>query len=514
MKFSVKSQNVQTILNLSSGILTMIIQLIVNFFLSSYIVRTLGEEANGFTQLANNFVTYATLITLAFNSMSGRFISVSYHQKQKKEVIRYYSTTYICNIIIGFALICTSFVFIINLDKIIRIENASHNDIQLLFVFVFLNFIINLFISLYSTALFVKNCVYIQNIVNLARTVLNALLLLLIFTILPPKMYYVSFVTLFLTLLCIPFFWKIQLKKMPELKLKVSYFSFNALKKMIKSGIWNTINQCGNMLMTGLDLLITNTLISPTLMGVLSIAKTIPNTILSLAGVINASFAPALVRDWASGENEKILSQLRNSMKISSVIISIPIITFSCFSLEFYSLWMPTLDAKMLAILSLLSCMAYIPCAGIQNLYNVYTASNKLSINSITFVFGGILNIALVFILLNTTDFGVYAVASVSSIITIMRNLIVTVPYTARILNFKWYEFYKDILISLCCCGINFIVAYVVRSLMRSDTWLHLFIAVSGTVVFTLILDMICILSKNERNAVILKIRRMFHGNH
>lgn len=85
MKFSVKSQNVQTILNLSSGILTMIIQLIVNFFLSSYIVCTLGEEANGFTQLANNFVTYATLITLAFNSMSGRFISVSYHQKQKKK---------------------------------------------------------------------------------------------------------------------------------------------------------------------------------------------------------------------------------------------------------------------------------------------------------------------------------------------------------------------------------------------------------------------------------------------
>lgn len=514
MKFSVKSQNVQTILNLSSGILTMIIQLIVNFFLSSYIVRTLGEEANGFTQLANNFVTYATLVTLAFNSMSGRFISVSYHQKQKKEVLSYYSTTYICNIIIGFALICTSFVFIINLDKIIRIENASHNDIQLLFVFVFLNFIINLFISLYCTALFVKNCVYIQNIVNLARTILNALLLLLIFTILPPKMYYVSFVTLFLTLLCIPFFWRMQLKKMPELKLKVSYFSFNALKKMIKSGIWNTINQCGNMLMTGLDLLITNMLISPTLMGVLSVAKTIPNAIISLAGVINTSFAPALVKDWASGEKERILKQLRNSMKISSVIISIPVVTFCCFSFEFYSLWMPTLDARMLATLSFLSCMAYIPCAGIQNLYNVYTASNKLSINSITFVLGGILNVLLVFILLNMTNLGVYAVAGVSSIITITRILTITVPYTARILDFKWYEFYKDVLVSLCCCGINLIVAYVVRYLVRSDTWMHLIIAVFCTVLLTLILDLICILSKMERKAIVSKIRRMFHGNH
>lgn len=514
MKFSVRSQNTQTILNLSSGMLTMLIQLAVSFLLSSYIVRTLGEEANGFTQLANNFVTYATLITLAFNSMSSRFISVSYHQKHEKETLRYYSTTYICNLIIGFALICISFIIVINLDKIIRIENANLDDIKLLFTFVFFNFICSLFVSLYGTALFVKNCIYIQNMINLAKTVLNALLLLVIFSILPPRMYYVSLASLFLTILCVPFFWKMQLKIMPELKLKASYFSLAALKNMIKSGIWNTVNQCGNMLMTGLDLLITNMLISPTLMGVLSVAKTIPNTIISLAGVINTSFAPALVKDWASGEKERILKQLRNSMKISSVIISIPVVTFCCFSFEFYSLWMPTLDARMLATLSFLSCMAYIPCAGIQNLYNVYTASNKLSINSITFVLGGILNVLLVFILLNMTNLGVYAVAGVSSIITITRILTITVPYTARILDFKWYEFYKDVLVSLCCCGINLIVAYVVRYLVRSDTWMHLIIAVFCTVLLTLILDMICILSKTERKAVVLKIRRMFHGNH
>ncbi|HEX3026780.1 MAG TPA: hypothetical protein VHR42_06090, partial [Clostridia bacterium] len=65
-------QSRQTTFNLFSGILALMISLAVNFFLSPFIVRHLGEEANGFMQLANNFVTYASLLTLAFNSMASR----------------------------------------------------------------------------------------------------------------------------------------------------------------------------------------------------------------------------------------------------------------------------------------------------------------------------------------------------------------------------------------------------------------------------------------------------------
>ena len=81
-----------TIINILSGIVVMLVNLGINFIVSPYIVATLGEEANGFTQLANNFVTYASLLTIAFNSMAGRFISINFHRGNKEKVKQYYSS--------------------------------------------------------------------------------------------------------------------------------------------------------------------------------------------------------------------------------------------------------------------------------------------------------------------------------------------------------------------------------------------------------------------------------------
>lgn len=64
-----RSNRLATAFNVASAIITLGVQMAVSFFLSSYLVATLGEVANGFTQLANNFVSYASLVTIAFNSM-------------------------------------------------------------------------------------------------------------------------------------------------------------------------------------------------------------------------------------------------------------------------------------------------------------------------------------------------------------------------------------------------------------------------------------------------------------
>lgn len=69
-----------TLFNLVTGIVNVLLTFSVGFFLSPFIVSKLGAEANGFTQLASNFVVYATLITTAFNSMAGRFVSVCFHR--------------------------------------------------------------------------------------------------------------------------------------------------------------------------------------------------------------------------------------------------------------------------------------------------------------------------------------------------------------------------------------------------------------------------------------------------
>lgn len=503
-----KSEKLQTSLNLMSGILTMVVQIAVNFFLSPYIVKTLGEEANGFTQLANNFVQYATLITVAFNSMAGRFMSVSYHKGDTEQTKRYYSSIVVCNIIICAILIPVAMIIVARLESIVVFDRANPFDVKALFTCVFVNFFANLVLSLYALSMFVTNRIYIQNVFNLVRNMLNAIVLLIVFSVFPTRLYYVSLVAMVLTLINIPIFKVYHSKLLPAIKFKKEMFSKAAVSEMLKSGIWNTVNQCGNMLMTGLDLLLTNWFINPTMMGVLSIAKIIPNAIISLATVLNTSFAPALTINWAKGNKSGVLSELHRNMKISSVILSIPIITFTVFSESFYSLWVPSLDSKVLAILSFLTIMSFVPWAGPQTLYNVFSITNKLKVNSIAFIVSGILNVAIVYILLQTTTLGIYAVAGVSSFLSLIRNLLITAPYTARILKLKWYVFYKDVIISLGCCAINAVVGMSLYRLINVNSWIKLILAVGMTVVLTFILDCCFVLSKEERNILLKKITR------
>ena len=65
--------------NMIASLLVFAINMGVNFFLSPYIVKNIGTEAYGFVSLANNFVNYATIITLAINSMASRFITIAIH---------------------------------------------------------------------------------------------------------------------------------------------------------------------------------------------------------------------------------------------------------------------------------------------------------------------------------------------------------------------------------------------------------------------------------------------------
>ena len=49
---------------------------VIAFFLTPYLVSTIGKEAYSFYPLANNFVNYMSVVTISLNSMASRFITI------------------------------------------------------------------------------------------------------------------------------------------------------------------------------------------------------------------------------------------------------------------------------------------------------------------------------------------------------------------------------------------------------------------------------------------------------
>ena len=401
------SSNKKTIINLICSLMVLATNIIINFWLSPFIVKNIGVEANGFVTLANNFVTYAQLIVTALNSMAARFIAISYVKKDYKKANLYYNSVFWGNLIIVAVLIIPAIYFIARLENIINVPQNIITDVKLLFSFVFFNFFITTGLPNWDCGTYVTNRLDRSYIPQMIASIVRCAFLILIFMVFSPKVYYVGIAATILTVINLTANCYNTHKLTPELKLKRKIkCSKKAIVELVGSGIWNAISNVGNMLLSGLDLVICNLFLGATNMGILSLSKIIPNYMQQLSSSIRNAFAPELTINYASDNKEAVLNDIGRAMKITSIILTIPIAIVVVLGEEFFKLWVPSQDAKLLQILSILSILGYMFTSGTQMLFNVFTTVNKVKPNAIAMIVSGVCSTCITIFFIKFTNFG------------------------------------------------------------------------------------------------------------
>ena len=261
-------------------------------------------------------------------------------------------------------------------------------------------------------------------------------------------------------------------------------------------------------MLDGLDLLITNLLINPVSMGILSLAKSIPGMITGIIGSTVGIFSPNFTILYSQKKDAELLASVKQSMKIMGVMANLPIIILIVCGDLFFALWQPTQDATQLHILSILTCACLIFSGGINCIYNIFTVVNKLKFNSLVVISSGILSTITVFILLKTTNLGIFAVAGTSTVISIIRNFAFTAPYGAICLKQKWYALYPEILKAAVYAIIGACIGYAIRQVVFIDGWIGLVILALITLIASLLVGFFIILNREDRRVVMSKIKR------
>lgn len=502
------SQSKQLAINMAANFASYGVSLLISFFLSPYIVRTIGVEANGFVGLANNFVSYAGLITIALNSLAGRFITISLTRGDLESAKKYFTSVFYANMAIAAFLLIVGSGIIIFLDRLINIPAALLSDVRWLFIFVFLNCILSVAGSVFSVAVFARNKLYLTTVHDIEGCVARALCILGLFVFSTPKVCYIGFSSLLVG--CYSLYWNIHYTRqlLPEIQIDRKNYDFRAIRELVASGIWNTINRMGQILIDGLDLLITNLFVDATSMGVLGLSKTVPNLISGLMGSIVGVFSPNYTILYAQGKHDELLIQIKQSMKIMGFLTNTPVIVLLTCGQDFFSNWQPTQDPEKLHLLSVLTIGCLIFSGGINCLYGIFTVVNKMKANSLVVLGCGALSTLIVLLLVNVTDLGVYAVAGVSTVVSIIRNLAFTAPYGAKCLNQKWYIFYPEIfkpvffvILSVLCCT-------AVLPVIHVTGWLGFFVKAAVSGMMSLAVGFWIVLNKNDRRFLLSKIIR------
>ena len=496
------TKNKQLFINIIASFVSFGVGMGINFFLSPYIIENVGTEAYGFVQLANNFITYFPILTIALNSMSSRFISVSYFKDDILSANEYFSSTFFSNLIISICFIPILVIGIWKLDGLIEISPELVGDVKMLMFFMASNFILSLLSTNLGISYYVKNELYISSIIGIVFNILRAILLLLLFSLCESRIMYIGLVTFIIT--CFSQIVNLEFKKrmIPELSIKKKYYNWKKVKEMISSGIWNTITRLGSLLSEGLDLLITNICISATDMGVLAIAKTIPNMINNILNNMITTFMPNLTELYAKGKSDELVKSIKQSMKIIGMIINIPIAILIAYGNIFFSLWVPSQDAQLLQILSVITIFPWAIMGQATIIHNIFTVLNKIKVNSLLVCFTGLLNVLVVFILLKTTSLGLFAVAGVSTIFSIIRNVCYTVPFGAIYIEKKWNTFFPEIIKSIISVCIISAVGCVMKSFMVNYSWINLIIFALITAIIGLLFNYNIVLNKEDRNLI------------
>lgn len=496
---NISNNNKQLVINLISSLVAFSINLIISFFLSPYIVKTLGVEANGFVSLANNFIMYASLVTIALNSMAGRFITIAIHKQNYELANKYYNAVFGGNIIITLMFILPAIFCVYKLESLINIPINLIFDVKILFFLVFFNFFINTAVPAWGTAIFASNRMYLSSLRGMEANFIRIVTIIVLFVVFSPKVYFIG-IAIICTTIYNQIFSKIYQKKLiPELEIGRKNFEWSYVNELIKSGIWNTVSQSGQLLLSGLDLLISNIFIGPIEMGVLALAKTLPNILINLSGTFIGVFTPSLTIDYAKGNKEALRLSLKQGMKLTGVLLTIPLSLLIIYGQEFYSLWLPSENSLILQRLTILTCFGLIFTSGTQCLFNVFTVTNKLKINSILILLSGVVSTTIVFILLKNTNMGIYAIAGVSSVISLIRNLAYVIPYSAKYLGFKWNSFFTEVLTSALSVILIVAVGIFLKRYIEISSWISLILICSITSIIGLLINIFIVLNKKER---------------
>lgn len=497
------TNNQKITLNIIVNLITFGITIVISLFITPIIVESLGSEAYGFVGLAQNFVGYATLITIALNSMASRFVSIEIYKNNYEKANKYFSSVFYANLLIAVILIPILAGIVWKLEYFVQIPEQMKTDVKFAFAITFLQFVMNIVLARYEIATFVTNRLYLNQKNSLIASGIRLVLTLVCFSVFSVKITYLVAATFIgITYSCVMNV--IYTKRyLPNLKVKKSDFDFAYIKKLVMAGGWNLLNKLSAILLDGLDLLISNVFIGPAQMGALAVSKTVSTMFYSLRGTLDYPFTPPMTECFAKGDIEGVVQNARMGNKVLGIVLISPIAAFAVYGISFFELWVPSQDAKMIQMLALLAMLTLLASACINSVFSVFTITNRVKIPALVTLMTGILTVIINFVLLKTTNLGIYVIAGTSSILGLLRNYIFTPLYGAYCLNVKKSTFYHEIITGNICLIINLIVGIgFYHWISQGKTWITLVLSAGSMAVVCIIINFFIVLNYQERQYV------------
>lgn len=446
----------------------------INFFITPYVTNNIGVDAYGYVSLANTFITYIDIIAVGLNSFAGRFISAAYYEGDLKKAKSYYSSTIAGNAVLSAVISIPCLLAIWKLSFWLHVPGNIYHDVQLLFIFVFVRYLFTILRTAFAASAFLKNRLDLTEKIQGSGYIVQAVVLIALCMTPGAKVWYVGAAGLAAALWMFVSDYLVKKKLTPELLFQKACVSVKAIGEIVKTGIWSSVNELGNVLNSGLDLVITEAMLNSEVLGQIAIAKQFSTLCAAIIGKICSSYRPQLLQYYAKGKKEQIKDTMIRGMKLCTLFCTLVMSVFAACGKAFLQLWIPGQDIDFIFAASMIAIMGDILPGIVNPLYYSYTMAKKVKIPCLVTVGMGIANLVSMYILIKTTNLGGYAVLLTTLIIN-MVHFVDAPLYSTYCLKMKWGTFYPVIFKCLAVSGFGIIGGFFIKQFFPTTVlWIQL----------------------------------------
>jgi len=493
------------IVSILSSYSSIIFSFLVLFFLTPFMIKTLGDYKFGIWVLLNILIEYSEFTTLGVNSALQRYLAVAAGVGDKKEFNKIFTNGLLLNI---FTFIL---IILISILASIIIYGLKPNDYQILAKLVIivgfttgLSFPLKTFAGINTAYIRFEKNIFIKFIQLLIKSGLIVVFLLNGYGLVA-----LGFALLISTMTAGILYVYFGTRTINFLKIKFEYINLKSLKSLLKFGLKSFALQICNMLRSKSGEIIIWAFISIQSVTLYSIATKLNTNVnkfpSSFTEILLSVFSQIVYKE----SKEKIIGIFFTLSKALNCLVSLIFAGFLLLGHQFILIWLGqdyVFAYYPLVILGLAHYFGYIQSLG----FNYLNAINKHQYYLIITVFEGVFTLLTSIILITVFDLGIIGVALGALIPVLIAKLFIQPLIVCKFLEVKkriYYMFFaKNILIGL--------LLYIPAGYFILNTKIdsYLMVLYFGFLLCMIALfHLIIILDRREKLFLLEKIRNKFN---
>lgn len=420
--------------NTTSNLLFFVFTSLTSLFMLRYQKDHLGIPRYGMIGLANAFVMYMQILTVALVGTTFRFVTMKLAQGEREEAEGYSSTHLASAVYASLILFPVCAVIAYFTPSLLVIPAGQATNVRILFLLVYVQFVLALLTTPYQMATYVRQRFDIRNYLEMLNQVFRYSTWIIMFTVACPELWQIGVGYVLGASVALVGTVMIVRRLAPDFHPSIRRFDKRKFVEMVRTGGWVGLDAFGAMLYYSTDMLVINRMLGVHETGRFAIIWGFALMFRTITATMGSIIAPTTLAAYARNERDAMLTNLARAVKFMCFGLAVPLGILTGLGAPFLS-WLLGPDFASLNVLIWLMISHLVINSALEPVQALTLAANKLTVPCMATIISAVLKVALSILLIKNTHLGIVAVA-LAGLITFTLKQFVFIPiYAAKILS-------------------------------------------------------------------------------